>query len=279
MVTRRVIRISPKAEATAPAAAAEASSAVAVVAVESAKKKKPKTPLCTHASCTRRAQHPSPLCWMHGAQDVVCKFSGCDKRGILSGLCPDHGGLVQLCRSRGCINKANLEKRGGLCWMHRIRGEHDDSSSSEEEEEEDIQLCHFRGCISVAATDEGLCDMHSRSTCDSNERGRNKRARPSDDSISDNNMRKRPRANEPITTIDLEGVPSQSPIPKCSGRIKDGASKYTGVFFNKQMNEWQAKIWFDGKQHCIRYYENEEEAAVEYARALFKYGGQGALDK
>jgi hypothetical protein len=25
------------------------------------------------------------------------------------GLCPDHGGLVQLCRWRGCINKVDLE--------------------------------------------------------------------------------------------------------------------------------------------------------------------------
>ena len=45
-----------------------------------------------HAWC---AQHPSPLCWRHGAQDVVCKYSGCDERGILSRLCSDHGGLVE----------------------------------------------------------------------------------------------------------------------------------------------------------------------------------------
>ncbi len=28
----------------------------------------------------------------------------------------------------------------------------------------------------------------------------------------------------------------------------------------------------DGKRHHIGYYENEEEAAVDYARALFTYG-------
>eukprot|EP00985_Skeletonema_marinoi_P017524 scaffold9622_cov219-Skeletonema_marinoi.AAC.1 len=33
----------------------------------------------------------------------------------------------------------------------------------------------------------------------------------------------------------------------------------------------------DGKQHCIGFYDNEEEAAVDYARAVFKYKGQGAI--
>ena len=96
--------------------------------------------------------------------------STCSSTQLL-GLCPDHGGLVQLCRWKGCINKANLEKRGGLCWMHQVRGEHDDSSS-EEEEEEEIRLCRSRGCISVAATDDGLCDIHSWLTREKNERGR-----------------------------------------------------------------------------------------------------------
>jgi len=27
----------------------------------------------------------------------------------------------------------------------------------------------------------------------------------------------------------------------------------------------------DGKRHYIGYYENEEEAAIDYARAVFKY--------
>ncbi len=66
--------------------------------------------------------------------------------------------------------------------MHRVMGEHDDDSYSEEEEEEDIRLCHFRGCISVAATEEdGLCNGHFRSTCGNNEIGRNKRSHPSED--------------------------------------------------------------------------------------------------
>ena len=79
--------------------------------------------------------------------------------------------------------------------------------------------------------------------------------------------------------IDLSDVPPQPPIAKSAGRIKDGASKYTGVSFNKASHKWNAQIMIDGKQHCIGFYDNEEEAAVDYARAIFKYKGQGALDK
>ncbi len=71
--------------------------------------------------------------------------------------------------------------------------------------------------------------------------------------------------------IDLSHVPPQPPILKNAGRIKDGASKYTGVSFHKQQNKWQASIMIDGRQQSIGYYDNEEEAAVDYARALFKY--------
>ncbi len=74
------------------------------------------------------------------------------------------------------------------------------------------------------------------------------------------------------STVDLTDVPPQPPIPKRGGYIKDGASEYTGVSFSKQTKKWQAQIMIDGKQHSIGYYDNEEEAAVDYARALFKYG-------
>ncbi|KAK1742626.1 hypothetical protein QTG54_006223, partial [Skeletonema marinoi] len=78
---------------------------------------------------------------------------------------------------------------------------------------------------------------------------------------------------------DLKDVPIQSPIPKSASRIKEGASKYAGVTFNKKMNRWQAQIQIEGKTRRIGYYEDEEEAAVDHARAIFKYRGQGALDK
>lgn len=60
--------------------------------------------LCSHRGCIKSAQNPSALCWMHGAKDVICSFDGCKR-----GLCPDHGGLVQLCRWKGCISKQTQE--------------------------------------------------------------------------------------------------------------------------------------------------------------------------
>eukprot|EP00986_Skeletonema_menzelii_P003882 scaffold1257_cov140-Skeletonema_menzelii.AAC.1 len=79
--------------------------------------------------------------------------------------------------------------------------------------------------------------------------------------------------------IDLSGVRPQSPILKSEGRMKEGASKYTGVHFNKERNKWQSRITVEGKERLIGHYENEEEAAVDYARAVYKYRGQEALDK
>lgn len=85
-----------------------------------------------------------------------------------------------------------------------------------------------------------------------------------------------------FSTIDLSDVPPQPPVPKRSKRVKGGTSKYKGVSFNKIYNKWIAKIMFEGKQHAIGIYDNEEEAAVDYARAVFKYkrgsGGQDHRD-
>ena len=77
----------------------------------------------------------------------------------------------------------------------------------------------------------------------------------------------------------MSDVPPQQLIPKSEGRIKEGASKYTGVTFNKATNKWQARMKLEGKQLSIGWYENEEEAAADYARAAFKYKGQDTLDK
>jgi len=104
-----------------------------------------------------------------------------------------------------------------------------------------------------------------------------KRGRPMRDSISGKDDIKRQRVDTFV--LDLTDVPPQPPIPKSAGHIKEGASKYTGVSFCKQTNKWHAKIRIDGKERYIGSSENEKEAAVGYARAVFKYKGQGALDK
>jgi len=41
------------------------------------------------------------------------------------------------------------------------------------------------------------------------------------------------------------------------------------------MKKWLAQIIIEGKTRHIGYYENEEEAAVDYALAVFKYNGNG----
>eukprot|EP00986_Skeletonema_menzelii_P006478 scaffold2469_cov149-Skeletonema_menzelii.AAC.13 len=78
-------------------------------------------------------------------------------------------------------------------------------------------------------------------------------------------------------TIDLSDVPTQPPIPKSAGHIKEGASKYAGVCFKKQSKKWIAQISIDGKSRLIGLYDNEEEAAVDYARAVFKYRSEEKL--
>eukprot|EP00984_Skeletonema_dohrnii_P005417 scaffold1907_cov73-Skeletonema_dohrnii-CCMP3373.AAC.8 len=276
MVTRTVIHI------TFPEAAAAADNTTSsLAAVDSAinfpndqiKKspQKEQSKLCNHPSCTKRAQHPSPLCWQHGAKESICSFIGCHNKGILLGLCGDHGGLVQLCRHRGCINVVNLERRGGLCYIHHV-GPMDGEESDSEHSEGEIRLCSFRGCISNASTDEGLCDMHlahDNNYCFADV-GK-KRALPSGDSVGEKDVKKRQKRN--AFTIDLSDVPPQPPIPKRKCYIKEGASKYTGVSFFQQRNEWAAQIMIESKRYVIGYYESEEEAAVDYARAIFKYKG------
>jgi hypothetical protein len=45
----------------------------------------------------------------------------------------------------------------------------------------------------------------------------------------------------------------------------------TCVYFHKASIKWRAIISIEGKLHAIGYYDNEEEAAIDYARAVSKY--------
>ena len=84
--------------------------------------------------------------------------------------------------------------------------------------------------------------------------------------------------------IDLTGVPSQPPILKNqlgSTLYKDNSrrfrtdrpncSKYTGVYYEAKQLKWKAQIMVEGKVRSIGYYDNEEDAAADYARAAYKY--------
>eukprot|EP00984_Skeletonema_dohrnii_P035576 scaffold35528_cov150-Skeletonema_dohrnii-CCMP3373.AAC.1 len=161
-------------------------------------------------------------------------------------------------------------------------------------EEEEIQLCRLQGCLNEAAGG-GICDGQSYHDHDVSTQGK-LNDDTSDDSIhaeiiddgavdicrhKDNSSKKRPllvdeeggteetkRRKRTQPFIDLTDVPPQLPI---KNNRKGASSKYQGVFFNKSKKEWKASIMIHGKQHYIGNYENEEEAAVDYARAVFKY--------
>ena len=78
--------------------------------------------------------------------------------------------------------------------------------------------------------------------------------------------------------IDLADVPNQQLIMKPNGK-GNSTSKYKGVRFDKSKNMWRAEITIDGKKRHVGYYDNEEDAAADYARAVFKYKGGNAAVK
>ena len=106
--------------------------------------------------------------------------------------------------------------------------------------------------------------------------------------LSSNNINNQAKKRQKIGVftgmgnVDLSDVPPQPPIPLKPfdhSIIKEGASKYAGVSYDKAWKKWRAGIWINGKYHQIGYYEIEEEAGADYARALLKYQDQKALAK
>ena len=115
-------------------------------------------------------------------------------------------------------------------------------------------------------------DSLSRGNNNENRGVNSKRPLPSEDLASGREIMKRQKKADDFV-LDLSDVPPQQPIPKREGKMKEGASKYTGVTFDKPHNKWLTRIMIDGTKRHIGYYENEEEAAIDYARAVFKYKG------
>jgi hypothetical protein len=54
------------------------------------------------------------------------------------------------------------------------------------------------------------------------------------------------------------------------------SSKYRGVSRDKNSSKWVAKISYDGKQHNLGLFEDEEEAAKAYDRAARAHQGEKA---
>mmetsp|Transcript_13920 Transcript_13920/g.30347 ORF Transcript_13920/g.30347 Transcript_13920/m.30347 type:complete len:163 (+) Transcript_13920:425-913(+) len=50
-----------------------------------------------------------------------------------------------------------------------------------------------------------------------------------------------------------------------------GFRSLLGVYFDKGADKWKAQIMADGRVCSIGYYEKEEDAAGDYARAAFKF--------
>jgi len=161
----------------------------------------------------------------------------------------------------------------------------------------ETQLCNVKkGCLSKAA-DGGFCDGHSQknnndasSLCKSNDNtiDEGKAAEISGNDRNSSNKRpllledadddgEKKRGRKRPNVINLTDVPPQSPILR--GRIKDGTSKYKGVYLHKATKKWHVTIRIQGTQHSIGLYENEEEAAIDYARAVFKYKSPMSADE
>ncbi len=183
-----------------------------------------------------------------------------------------------------------------------IRQDDDDDDSNDNDKyyiavqaqanEEESLFCSTKGCLYEKAPNDKFCYFCDGKLCyDVPPQGK-----PSDDKITDRNeenscqrnndaaSKKRPAlmadafGNELKTKrrksskfIDLTDVPPQLPILKSNGKGGASNSKYVGVSFFKNNNKWRASITIDGKANYIGYYDNEEEAAVDYARAVFKY--------
>jgi len=73
----------------------------------------------------------------------------------------------------------------------------------------------------------------------------------------------------------LSDVLRQPPIPKSAGHVKRELRSMLGPFSIKRITNWNAQIYIKGKKLFIGRYESEGEAAVDYARAVFKYKGDG----
>jgi uncharacterized protein YebE (UPF0316 family) len=52
---------------------------------------------------------------------------------------------------------------------------------------------------------------------------------------------------------------------------KKKSSQYTGVFWHKQINKWQAQIGIDGKRIHLGIFNHEHEAHLAYQKALEMY--------
>ncbi len=60
-------------------------------------------------------------------------------------------------------------------------------------------------------------------------------------------------------------------------KIRDGTSKYNGVYWSKVEGQWRTRIGNRGNMMHVGYFDDEAEAALAYDEMARKYHGQFAL--
>jgi hypothetical protein len=61
-----------------------------------------------------------------------------------------------------------------------------------------------------------------------------------------------------------------------TGRLKNNTSGFRGVYWEKQVNKWRARIYSDKQRHLLGYFLNAEDAARAYDRAAKERFGEFA---
>ena len=84
--------------------------------------------------------------------------------------------------------------------------------------------------------------------------------------------RERPEPQAEPAPETEQGSPDDEANPKCKSKLQCPSSKYRGVYYVKQRNEWRARIWNDGKSEHLGNFETEEEAAKEFDRRSKELG-------
>ncbi|KAL7535125.1 LOW QUALITY PROTEIN: hypothetical protein ACHAXR_006284 [Thalassiosira sp. AJA248-18] len=112
-------------------------------------------------------------------------------------------------------------------------------------------------------------------------KGPKKRKRKQQQGLSSASKTKKIKCISGIPSIDLSGVPPQPLILKntfsSTGQLPSPTSQgwklqiHTGVYFETNTGKWKSQIMVNGIVRSLGYYEKEEEAAADYARAAYKY--------
>eukprot|EP00984_Skeletonema_dohrnii_P025053 scaffold14191_cov97-Skeletonema_dohrnii-CCMP3373.AAC.2 len=164
--------------------------------------------------------------------------------------------------------------------VNRLQNNRRNELLDQSSREEGNQHYSFQGSLNKV-TYGGICDGHSYhdnasprvkddgKAADMRWHNNSKKRPLLLDDKGDAEKKKRRKKGQTKFVVDLTGVPAQPPILKSSR--KNGTSKYQGVSFYKATKKWKAQIAIDRKQHHIGYYANEEDAGIDYARAVFKY--------